>query len=136
LAENAKIAILTNFFLRIMIKVLKRPHRAWNRNESQQEHFIPSITSDNIRRFSLVVVYCHVIVEGALGCHLLATDVAVVFKHSRKVDRFAVVPHGNSADEPFATDGAGPLILSRPGRVVFLDKLKKFFWICETQSGA
>ena len=43
---------------------------------------------------------------------LLLTYVAVVLEHARKMDRFTVVPHSNSADEPLATDGAYPLILA------------------------
>ena len=70
------------------------------------------------------MINSHVIVEGTLRRHLLLTYVAVVLEHARKMDRFTVVPHSNSADEPLATDRAHPFILSGVRVFVFLDKLK------------
>jgi len=64
------------------------------------------------QHFCLVVINSHVVVEGTFRRHLLLTYVAVVLEHARKMDRFTVVPHSNSADEPLATDGAYPLILA------------------------
>ena len=78
------------------------------------------------------MIYCHVIVERALGGHLLLTNVAVVSKHSRKVNALTMIPHSYSADEPLATNRAHPLILARVRVFVLLDKLKKLFGICET----
>ena len=78
------------------------------------------------------MIYCHVIVERALGGHLLLTNVAVVSEHSRKVNALTMIPHSYSADEPLATNRAYPLILARVRVFVLLDKLKKLFGICET----
>ena len=44
------------------------------------------------------------VVQGALRRHFFLANFTVVFEHAREVDRLAMVPHCNSADESFVTD--------------------------------